>query len=115
MCIRDRGQFGQGSRQEKKGLQNHRNPEVGCWEARVRGPQLDSEKGGFWQQKRSGDKGEPSSYARAELSGKLSSEGGTSLPDRVEATMGVIMYMAALAADENTRMRREELHRVETL
>ena len=76
---------------------------------------MDSEKGGFWQQKRSGDKGEPSSYARAELSGKLRSEGGTSLPDRVEATMGVIMYMAALAADENTRMRREELHRVETL
>ena len=49
-------------------------------------------------------------YARTELSGKRRGEGGTSLPGRVEATMGTIMYMATLAADENTRMGREALH-----
>ena len=56
----------------------------------------------------------PSSYEGAELSGKCMSEGGTSLSDRVEATMGVIMCMATLATDENTLMGREALHRVET-
>ena len=50
------------------------------------------------------------SYARTELSGRQSSEGGTSLPDRVEETMGVIMHMATLATDENTQMGREALH-----
>ena len=50
------------------------------------------------------------SYARTELSGRQSGEGGTSLPDRVEKTMGVIMYMATLATDENTQMGREALH-----
>ena len=54
------------------------------------------------------------SYARTEMSGKRRSEGGTSLPDRVEATMGVIWYMATLATNENTRMGREALFRVET-
>ena len=54
------------------------------------------------------------SYARIEMSGKRRSEGGISLPDRVEATMGVIMYMATLAMDENTQMGRETLFRVET-
>ena len=54
------------------------------------------------------------SYARTEMSGKRRSEGGTSLPDRVEATMGVTMYMATLATDENTRMRTQALFRVET-
>ena len=50
------------------------------------------------------------SYARTELSGRQSGEGGTSLTDRVEKTMGVIMYMATLATDENTQMGREALH-----
>ena len=45
-------------------------------------------------------------YVRTELSGKRRTEGGTSLPDRVEATIGVIMYMATLATDENTRIGR---------
>ena len=54
------------------------------------------------------------SYARIDMSGKRRSEGGTSLPDRVEATMGVAMYMATLATDENTWMGREALSRVET-
>ena len=54
------------------------------------------------------------SYARIEMSGKRRSEGGISLPDRVEATMGVIMSMSTLATDENTRMGAEALHRVET-
>ena len=57
---------------------------------------------------------ELTSYARTELSRRRMSEGGTSLPDRVEATMGVIMYMATPATDENTRMGRAALHRVET-
>ena len=43
-------------------------------------------------------------YVRVDLSGKRRSEGGTSLPDRAEATMEVIMYMATLVTDENTRM-----------
>ena len=46
------------------------------------------------------------SYARIEMSGKRRSEGGTSLPKRVEATMEMIMYMATLATDEDTRMGR---------
>ena len=54
------------------------------------------------------------SYARTELSRRRRGEGGTSLPDRVEATMGVIMHMVTLATDEITRMGREALHRVET-
>ena len=41
-------------------------------------------------------------------------ESETSLPDMGEATTGVIMYMATLATDEETRMGREALHRVET-
>ena len=53
-------------------------------------------------------------YARTKLSGFSRSEDGTSLPDRVEATMGVIMSMSTLATDENTRMGAEALHRVET-
>ena len=75
---------------------------------------MDSEKDGFWQQKRRGDQGEPSTYARTELSGKRRSEGGTSLADIVKATMGMIMYMVTLVTDENTRMGREALHPVET-
>ena len=55
---------------------------------------------------------ELTSYARTELSRRRMSEGGTSLPDRVEATMGMIMHMVTLATDENTRMGREALHRV---
>ena len=51
-------------------------------------------------------------YARTELSWRRRGEGGTSLPDRVEATMGMIMHMVTLATDENTRMGREALHRV---
>ena len=54
------------------------------------------------------------SYARTELSGRRRGEGGTSLPDSVEEAMGVIIYMATLATDENTQMRREALHRRET-
>ena len=54
------------------------------------------------------------SYARTELSGRRRGDGGKSLLDRVDATMGVIMYMAPLATDQNTQMGREALHRVET-
>ena len=54
------------------------------------------------------------SYARTDRSGKRWSEGEPSIPDSVEATMGVIMYVATLATDENTRMGREALDRVET-
>ena len=53
------------------------------------------------------------SYARTELSRRRRGEGETSLPDKVEATMGMIMHMVTLATDENTRMGREALHRVE--
>ena len=53
-------------------------------------------------------------YARTEMPAKRRSEGGITLPDRVEATMGVIMYMATLATDENTWMGREALFRVES-
>ena len=53
-------------------------------------------------------------YARTKLSGFRRSEDGTSLPDRVEATIGVIMYVATLAMDENTRVGRGALYRVET-
>lgn len=54
------------------------------------------------------------SYARTELSRKRNSEGGISLPDRVEATMAVLMYMTTLATDDDTRMGREEIGRVGT-
>ena len=54
------------------------------------------------------------SYARTEMSGKRRSEGVTSIQDRIEVTMGEIMYMATLATDENTRMGKEALYRVET-
>ena len=54
------------------------------------------------------------SYERTELSRGRRSEGGTSLPGRVEAATEVIMYMATLATDDNTRMGTEALHRVET-
>lgn len=53
-------------------------------------------------------------YARTELSGKVRGEGGTSLPGRVGATMGVIMFMSTLATDDNTRMGRTAISRVET-
>ena len=52
-------------------------------------------------------------YARTELSEKRRGEGGTSLPDRVEATTGVVMYMAKLAAGDNSRVGREALRRVD--
>ena len=52
-------------------------------------------------------------YTRTELSGKRRSEGGTSLPGRVEAMTRIIRYMATLAMDDNTQMGREALHRVE--
>ena len=51
------------------------------------------------------------SYTSTELSGKRRSAGGTSLPDRMEATMRVIMYMANIATDENARMGRKVLCR----
>ena len=54
------------------------------------------------------------SYARTELSRKRRSEGGTSLPDRVEETMWVITYMVTLTTDEDTTIRGEALHRVKT-
>ena len=53
-------------------------------------------------------------YATAELSGKRRSEGGTSLPDGVKATTGVILHMQTPATDENTRMGGEGLNWVET-
>ena len=53
-------------------------------------------------------------YARTEVSGKSRSEGGISLPGRVEARMAIIKYMATLATDGNTRMGREVPYRVET-
>ena len=52
---------------------------------------MDAEKDEILQSNRSGDQEEPSSYARTELSGKRRGEGGTSLPDRVESTIGVVM------------------------
>ena len=52
-------------------------------------------------------------YSRTEKSGKRRSEGGAALPDRVDATLGVILYMARLATDVNTKMGRESLGRVE--
>ena len=45
-------------------------------------------------------------YARTNLSGKRRGEGVILLPDIVEAIMGVVMCMATLATDENTRMGR---------
>ena len=51
------------------------------------------------------------SYASSELSGRRRSAGGPSLPDRMEATMRVIMYMANIATDENARMGRKVLCR----
>ena len=53
-------------------------------------------------------------YSRTEKSGKRRSEGGTALPDRVEATLGVILYMARLATDGHTKMGRDALGRVES-
>ena len=53
-------------------------------------------------------------YARTGLSRKRRSEGGTSLPDMMEPTMWVKKYIATLATDENARMGREALQRVET-
>ena len=53
-------------------------------------------------------------YARTGLSRKRRSEGGTSLPDMMEPTMWVKKYIATLATDENARMEREALQRVET-
>ena len=53
-------------------------------------------------------------YSRAEKSRKRRSEGGTALPDRVEATLGVILYMARLATDVHTKMGREASGRVES-
>lgn len=41
--------------------------------------------------------------------GKRRSEGGAALPDRVKATLGVILYMANLVTDVHTKMRREAL------
>ena len=51
-------------------------------------------------------------HVMTELSGKRKSEGGTSLPDRVEETTRVVIHIATLATDGNTWMRREEMHRV---
>ena len=51
-------------------------------------------------------------HARTEPSGKRRGDGGTSLPDRVEATMGAVMYMETLATDDNTWVGREALRRV---
>ena len=53
-------------------------------------------------------------YLRTENSGKRRSEGGTILPDRVEATLGGILYMAMLATDVHTKMGREALGRVQS-
>ena len=52
-------------------------------------------------------------YSRTEKSGKRRSEGGTVLPDRVEATLGVILYFERLAANVHAKMGREALGRVE--
>ena len=52
-------------------------------------------------------------YSRTEQSAKRKTEGGTSLPDRVKATLGVILHMATLATDEHPRMGQEALDRVE--
>ena len=52
-------------------------------------------------------------YLSTEKSGMRRSEGGAALPDRVNATLGVIMYMARLATDVHTKMGREALGRVE--
>ena len=52
-------------------------------------------------------------YSRTEKSGKRRSEAGADLPDRVEATLGVVLYMAKLATDVHTKMGREALERGE--
>ena len=53
-------------------------------------------------------------FSRTEKSEKRRSEGGTALPERVEATLVVIFHMAKLATEEHTKMGREALERVET-
>ena len=53
------------------------------------------------------------SYARTELSGTRRSKGGASLPERVKATIGMVMYMTTFVTNENTRMGREALCRVD--
>ena len=50
-------------------------------------------------------------YSRTEKSGNCQSEGVTALPNRVEDTRGVILYMARLATDVHTKMGREALGR----
>ena len=52
-------------------------------------------------------------YSRKEKSGKRPSVGWTALPDCVEATLGVMLYIANLATDANTKMGQEALERVE--
>ena len=52
-------------------------------------------------------------YRRTEKSGTRRSEERTALPDSLGASSGVILYMAKLATDAHTKMRRETLERVE--
>ena len=53
-------------------------------------------------------------YSRTEKLGKRRSEGGTALPDRTEAALGVILHMARLAMHVLSKMGREALGRVES-
>ena len=52
-------------------------------------------------------------YSRAEKSGKRRSKGGTAVPGRMEATLGVILYVVKFATNVHEKMGREALERVE--
>ena len=52
-------------------------------------------------------------YMKTELSGRRKIEGEISLPNRSKATMDGIMYMATLTTDDNPRMGRGALRRME--
>lgn len=52
-------------------------------------------------------------YTSTELSGKRKGEGVTSPPDREEAALIIIMYMATLGMGDNSRVGKKVLHRVE--
>ena len=53
----NRGQFGQETWLWQREIQDNRIPELGGWEAGVRGPQIDlTGEDGYWQRKRDGNK-----------------------------------------------------------
>ena len=56
---------------------------------------------------------EMTTYSRTEKSGKGRSNGGTALRGRVEATLGVNLYITKLATDVPTKMGQEALKQME--